>query len=82
MPVTTTVPATTSSTAATTTTAPATTTTTAPATTTSVPPPEPAFGPGTHIVGEDVQPGIYETGIVTDILGCGWDRLSGLSGEA
>jgi hypothetical protein len=78
-PVATTVPTTTTSTTVTTTTAPATTTTT-PATTTSVPP-EPAFGPGTHIVGEDVEPGIYETGIVTDILGCGWDRLSGLSGE-
>ena len=79
-PVATTVPTTTASTTVTTTTAPATTTTT-PATTTSVPAPEPAFGPGTHIVGEDVEPGIYETGIVTDILGCGWDRLSGLSGE-
>ena len=78
-PVTTTIPATTTTVPATTTTAPATTTTTAAATTTSAP--VPAFGPGTHIVGEDVQPGIYETGIVTDILGCGWDRLSGLSGE-
>lgn len=82
LPATTTVPATTTSTAVTTTTAPATTTSTAPATTTSVPTPVPAFGPGTQIVGEDVEPGIYETGIVTDILGCGWDRLSGLSGEA
>jgi hypothetical protein len=80
VPATTTIPATTSTTAATTTAAPATTTTTL-AATTSVPAPEPAFGPGTQIVGEDVQPGIYETGIVTDILGCGWDRLSGLSGE-
>jgi len=81
LPATTTIPATTPSTAATTT-APATTatTTTTTAATTSVPP-EPAFGAGTLIVGEDVQPGIYETGIVTDILGCGWDRLSGLSGE-
>ena len=80
--VTTTIPATTSATTIpTTTTVPATTTTTTLATTTTVPAPEPAFGPGTHIVGEDVEPGIYETGIVTDILGCGWDRLSGLSGE-
>jgi hypothetical protein len=81
VPATTTTPATTPTTAATTTSAPATTTTTTLAATTSVPAPEPAFGPGTQIVGEDVQPGIYETGIVTDILGCGWDRLSGLSGE-
>jgi len=79
-PVTTTVPATTTSTAVTTTTTPATTTTTSPPTTTSVPAPEPAFGAGTQIVGEDVQPGIYETGIVTNLLGCSWERLSGLSG--
>ena len=81
--VTTTIPPTSTSTTipATTTSAPGPTTTTTPATTTSVPAAEPAFGPGTHIVGEDVEPGIYETGIVTDILGCGWDRLSGLSGE-
>jgi hypothetical protein len=79
-PVTTTVPATTTSTAVTTTSAPTTTTTTSPATTTSVPAPEPAFGAGTHIVGEDVEPGIYETGIVTDLFGCSWERLSGLSG--
>ena len=78
-PVTTTIPATTTTVPATTTTAPATTTTTAATTTTSAP--VPAFGAGTQIVGEDVEPGIYETGIVTDILGCGWDRLSGLSGE-
>jgi hypothetical protein len=80
LPATTTIPATTPSTAATTTAPATTTTTTTTAATTSVPP-EPAFGAGTLIVGEDVEPGIYETGIVTDILGCGWDRLSGLSGE-
>jgi hypothetical protein len=54
------------------------TTTTAAATTTSLP--EPAFGSGTHIVGQDVQPGIYETGIVTGLVGCQWERLSGTSG--
>jgi len=86
-PVTTTVPATTTSTAVTTTSAPATTTiapattTTAAATTTSAPAPEPAFGAGTQIVGEDVQPGIYETGIVSGLFGCYWERLAGLSGE-
>jgi len=81
-PVATTFPATTTSAAvATTTTAPATTTTTAPPTTTTVPALEPAFGPGTQIVGEDVDPGIYETGIVTGLFGCYWERLAGLSGE-
>lgn len=80
VPATTTIPATTTSTAVTTTSASATTTTTSPATTTSVPAPEPAFGAGTQIVGEDVEAGIYETGIVTDLLGCSWERLSGLSG--
>jgi hypothetical protein len=70
---------------ATTTTAPETTTsapvttTTAPTTTVSVP--EPAFGAGTHVVGEDIQPGVYETGIVDGLFGCYWERLSGLSGE-
>jgi len=78
-PVATTAPVTTTSTAVTTTTSPATTTTTSPATT-SVPAPEPAFGVGTQIVGEDVQPGIYETGIVTELSACSWERLSGLSG--
>ena len=82
-PVTTTVPATTTTTttAATTTTAPEATTTTSPATTTSAPAPEPAFGAGTQIVGEDVEPGIYETGIVSGLFGCYWERLAGLSGE-
>ena len=75
---TTTVPPTTSTTAATTTSAPATTSTTTP--TTTVPPPEPAFGAGNHVVGEEVEPGIYETGIVTTLLGCSWERLSGVSG--
>jgi hypothetical protein len=71
--------ATTTTAAATTSTAPATTTT-APATTTSSLPP-PAFGAGTHVVGEDVDPGVYETGIVTELLGCEWQRLSGTSGD-
>jgi len=75
---TTTLPPTTSTTAATTTSAPETTTTTP--TTTSVPPPEPAFSAGNHVVGEEVEPGIYETGSVTSLLGCSWERLSGVSG--
>ena len=80
VPATTSIPATTTSAAETTTTVPATTTTTA-VTTTSAPAAEPAFGAGTHIVGEDVQPGIYETGIVRGPFGCYWERLAGLSGE-
>ena len=27
-----------------------------------------------------MEPGIYETGIVTSLLGCSWERLSGVSG--
>ena len=79
---TTTIPPTTSTTAATTTSAPATTTTTPATTTTSVPLPEPAFGAGSHVVGEEVEPGIYETGIVTSLLGCSWERLSRCVGNA
>lgn len=75
---TTSAPDTTTTAQATTTTGPTTTTT--PATTTE-PPPEPAFGAGTHVVGEDIEPGIYETGIVDEAFGCYWERLSGLSGE-
>lgn len=78
---------TTSTTQATTTTtdAPATTTTAAPTTTsTTIPPgPEPAFGSGMQVVGEDVEPGIYETGLFGEGIfeGCYWERLSGFSGE-
>lgn len=91
---TTSVPATTTSAPATTTTAPATTTTAAPTTTTTtaaatttVAPtttsslPQPAFGSGTHLVGDDIQPAVYETGQVEGPFGCYWERLSGLSGE-
>lgn len=69
----------------TTTTAPTTTTTQAPTTTsTTLPPgPEPAFGSGIQVVGEDVQPGIYETGLLGEGVfdGCYWERLSGFSGD-
>lgn len=69
----------------TTTTEPTTTTTTAPATTsTTAPPgPEPAFGSGIQVVGEDVQAGIYETGMLGEGIfeGCYWERLSGFSGD-
>lgn len=69
----------------TTTAAPTTTTTEAPTTTsTTLPPgPEPAFGSGTQVVGEDVQPGIYETGLLGEGVfdGCYWERLSGFSGD-
>lgn len=76
---TTTVPESTTTVSTTTSTDPATTTTIS--TTTSLTLPEPVFGSGTHVVGEDVAPGVYETGIVEDDLGCYWERLSGLSGE-
>jgi hypothetical protein len=78
-------PTTSTSQAATTTTAaPATTTTAAPTTTTTTAPgPEPAFGSGMQVVGEDVQPGIYETGLLGEGIfeGCYWERLSGFSGD-
>lgn len=70
---------------ATTTAAPITTTTATPTTTsTTLPPgPEPVFGSGTQVVGEDVQPGIYETGQLGEGIfeGCYWARLSGFSGD-
>jgi hypothetical protein len=72
--------ATSTTSAATTTTAAAATTSTA-ATTTTSSLPEPVFGAGTHVVGEDVQPAVYETGMVEGLFGCYWERLSGLSGE-
>lgn len=77
---------TTTTTAPTTTTAaPTTTTTQAPTTTsTTLPPgPEPAFGSGIQVVGEDIQPGIYETGLLGEGVfdGCYWERLSGFSGD-
>jgi hypothetical protein len=79
---TTTAPAvTTTSLAATTTTTAGVTTTAAPVSTTTFPLPDPAFGPGTHTVGDDIQPGVYETGLVEGPFGCYWERLSGLSGE-
>jgi len=69
----------------TTTAAPTTTTATAPTTTTTTAPPgpEPAFGSGIQVVGEDAQAGIYETGMLGDGIfdGCYWERLSGFSGD-
>jgi hypothetical protein len=56
----------------TTTTEPTTTTTAAPTTTEP-----PGFDEGTHIVGEDIQPGRY---IATDLSFCYWERRSGVSG--
>lgn len=62
-----------------------TTTTTPPTTTsTTLPPgPAPVFGAGTQVVGEDIDPGIYETGVLGGGVfdGCYWERLSGFSGE-
>jgi hypothetical protein len=48
------------------------------------PAPEPsdpaiAFGDGTQVVGEDIQPGIYFANDVSD--SCYWERLRGFSGE-
>lgn len=64
---------------------PTTTTTSAPTTTsTTLPPgPEPAFGSGIQVVGEDIQPGVYETGLLGEgaFDGCYWERRSGFSGD-
>ena len=35
------------------------------------------FSDGTHLIGKDIQPGLYHT----RSLGCYWERLSGLSGS-
>lgn len=41
-----------------------------------------AFDDGTHVVGEDIQPGTYRThGDDGSALGCYWERLAGFSGE-
>jgi hypothetical protein len=50
-------------------------------TTTTLAGPEIVFGDGLQIVGEDVQAGIYETGLIDGTFGCYWERLSGLSGS-
>ncbi|GIU92719.1 MAG: hypothetical protein KatS3mg011_1625 [Acidimicrobiia bacterium] len=39
----------------------------------------PVFEDGTWLVGEEIEPGVYET-IDDDLLGCYWERLSGLGG--
>ena len=58
----------------TTTTLPPTTTTT---TTTTTVPPLPGFGPGTQLVGADLDAGRY---IAENVSGCYWERLSGVGG--
>jgi hypothetical protein len=37
------------------------------------------FGPGAHVVGSDIAPGIYRNTGFSD--GCYWERLSGFSGD-
>jgi len=39
------------------------------------------FGSGTQIVGRDVEPGTYESGVVPGDGSCRWERLKGFSGE-
>lgn len=45
---------------------------------TEAPPALPSFGDGTHLVGTDIQPGLYRNADVG--AGCYWARLSGLGG--
>lgn len=40
-----------------------------------------SFGPGTQIVGRDVEPGTYESAIISGDTMCRWQRLKGFSGE-
>lgn len=40
-----------------------------------------SFGPGTQIVGRDVEPGTYESEIISGDTMCRWQRLKGFSGE-
>ena len=42
----------------------------------------PSFGPGTHLVGQDVQPGVYRAKVADSFFPlCTWSRLSGLNGS-
>ena len=61
------------------------TATTAP-TPVEVPDPElvelPSFGQGTHLVGEDIQPGLYRAEVASSFFPlCTWSRSSGLDGS-
>lgn len=77
----TTVPETTVAETTTTTSTTTTTTTTPPETTvTTLPTREVVFSDGTHLVGDDIQPGIYESDDEVEPFGCYWERLSGLGG--
>lgn len=69
--------ATTSTVAGTSTTSP--TTTVPQPTTTTEARPEPVFGEGLWLVGEEIGPGLYQT--LGGVDSCYWERLSGLSGE-
>jgi hypothetical protein len=69
-------PSTTTDTPADETTVPTTTSTSAPATTTTTEP-QPGFGGGTFVVGDDIQSGRY---MASDVNGCYWERVSGLGG--
>ena len=60
----------------TTSTSTSTTTSTTTTTTTTVPP-LPGFGPGTQLVGADLDAGRY---IAENVSGCYWERLSGVGG--
>ena len=41
-----------------------------------------SFGPGTHLVGEDIQPGLYRAEVANSFFPlCTWSRLSGLDGS-
>lgn len=46
----------------------------------TAPPREALFSDGTHLVGEDIEAGIYETGEEVEPFGCYWERLSGVGG--
>ncbi len=41
-----------------------------------------SFGPGTHIVGEDIEPGEYRAKSKDGNTDCRWERLSALDGES
>jgi hypothetical protein len=40
------------------------------------------LAPGTYLIGQDIEPGIYQGHAAEDVLdSCNWSRLSGVSGE-
>lgn len=48
---------------------------------TTLPARQALFSDGTHVVGDDIEEGIYESDDEVEPFGCYWERLSGLGGS-